>query len=302
MSASQATGKAGADRGAAATAPAAGAAPPPRGAAGAAAAPPRGAAAQGAGSATPPRGAAAPAAAKRTTGGGSSSSTAKAPGAFAEADNKKRDVVRQGFQKKAGLEVRIAEGLEKGIHQVACGKGSSLAEGSEAFKEYKAQYKRISTHLRRNDVLAKRLRTGELAPASVAAMTDQELWTDSQRKEVEQFQQEGLLEAMGERSEDTSHWVPTKEYTCPDCESTECLYIQNFSNCHGYDEKEKDAAITIRCKSCRRLWKEDSVDGGRLAAGSDSAGAVKELLATSSEAPELWDTARKKEPTWMLPP
>jgi len=211
-------------------------------------------------------------------------------------------VVRQGFEKKADLGKSIADAIEGGILRVACPKGEPLSDGSDQFKEYKAQYKRLSTHLRQNKSLAKRLKSGELSAAGMATMADKDLMNDSQRKEIEQFAQEGLREALGEKAEDTSHWTPTKEYVCPQCESGDCLYIQNFSNCHGYDDKEIDAAITVRCKECQHLWKEDGVDGGRLAAGCEGAESGKELLATSTEEPEIWrDDINRKKPTWMLP-
>lgn len=220
-------------------------------------------------------------------------------------DEKKRDVVRQGFEKKVGLGKCIAEELESGILKVACPKGQPLAEGSDQYKEYRAQYKRLSTHLRQNKSLAKRLKSGELAAAGMAAMADRDLMADSQREEIQQHVQDGLKEALGEKAEDTSHWTPSKDYICPHCESGDCLYIQNFSNAHGYDDKDVDAAITIRCKECRHLWKEGSVEGGRMAAGAEGAQVGRgELLATSAEAPEIWNNRglkNLKKPTWELP-
>lgn len=217
-------------------------------------------------------------------------------------DEKKREVVRQGFEKKAGLAKSIAEQLELGILKVSCPNGETLTEGSEQYKEYKAQYKRLSTHLRQNKSLSKRLKLGELSASGVAAMADKDLMTEVQRKEIEQFAQEGLREALGERVEDTCHWFPSKDYVCTKCESGDCLYIQNFSGGHGYDDKEVDAAITIRCKDCHHLWKEDSVDGGRLAAGSEGYTTGAELLAASTERPEVWrDDFNGKKVTWMLP-
>lgn len=233
---------------------------------------------------------------------GTAAAGKKTAAAACQADLKKREVVKQGLEKKSGLSQKIAEELEQGIFKVACPNGEPLNEGNEHFKEYKAQYKRISTHLRRNSSLLKRLKSGDLPAAGMAAMPDKELMADEQLEEISQFQQEGLREALGEMAEDTAHWTPSKDYNCPRCESTECLYIQNFSNCHGYDEKDVDAAITLRCRACRHLWKEDTQEGGRLAAGCDSAQLGKELSAPSAEKPEIWKPDKdRKQPTWLLP-
>jgi len=220
-------------------------------------------------------------------------SVVKRTGAIAarQADDEgKRKVVRQGFEKKAGLDQHIAELLEVGIHRVACPNGELLVEGSDCYKEYKTQYKRLSTHLRQNASLAKRLKGGDLVAEQLASMGDQDLMADTQKNEISQFQQEGLKEALGISMEDTAHWTPSSFYSCPisECGSSDCLYIQTFKGGHGYDDNNIEPAITVRCRACKHLWKEDEVDGGRLAAGSDDSKVAGELLATSAEQPELW--------------
>lgn len=191
--------------------------------------------------------------------------------------------------------------------QVACPKGEALAEGSEAFKTYKNQYKRLCTHFRRNPSLVKRISAGNLDAEKLAAMEDRELMAEEQKHDLEQFRQEGLQEALGMVAEDSAHWTPSDNYTCPRCECVKCIYIQTFNGAHGYDDNNKEPAITIRCTSCKHLWKEEEVEGGRSAAGAFSieqpdSSAPYASSRRQAEAPALWhETAGRKEPTWLLP-
>jgi len=220
----------------------------------------------------------------------------------AKADEKKREVVRQGFEKKGGFEKCVAEQLEAGVWRVACPNGEALAEGSSNYKEYKNQYKRISTHLRQNASLLVRLKSGELPALDMASMADKDLMAESQLEDIKRFKEEGKKEALGISSEDTAHWTPTKSFNCPLCESDATLYIQTFKGGHGYDDNNIEPAITIRCRACRHLWKEDEVDGGRLAGGSEGGAVAKEnWRLPTAERPEMWREADTKE-SWLLPP
>jgi len=234
-------------------------------------------------------------------------------------DDSKRLVVVQGFEKKSGLGKRVSEELERGVLEVACPNGERLAEGSENFKAYKSQYKRLCTHLRQNANLVKRLASGELAAKRVAAMGDEALMAESQRSELEQIRQENLHDALGITAEDSAHWTPSDNYTCPRCGSVECIYIQTIKGSHSYDDNNQEPTITIRCTACKHLWKEDEVEiGGNAAgsfaieepktlpkpadgvAGSATGGAVPAKAPT--ETPSLWhETERQRAPTWLLP-
>jgi len=232
-------------------------------------------------------------------------------------DTEKRAVVVQGFEKKSGLGKRVAEELERGVLRVACPNGEQLTEGGENYKVYKNQYKRICTHLRRNGSLAQRLSSGELAAEDVATMDDDALMAESQRSERELFKKEGLHEALGITAEDSAHWTPSDSFTCPACESIQCMYIQWFKGFHGYDDNNQEPVITIRCTVCKHLWKEDEVEGGRMAAGTfvfESPGSsvqasnvpdkplVQSEKAKGSEPPAIWgETRGRRAPTWLLP-
>lgn len=222
-------------------------------------------------------------------------------------DRKKREVVIEGFQKKSGLNKSIAEGLEAGMFKAACPNGEPLAEGSESFKAYKNQYKRLCTHLRQNKSLAQRLTSGDVPAEHAASMADDELMAEKHRNERDQLKQESLQEALGPVAEDSAHWTPSSDYTCPDCESTQCLYIQWFKGSHSYDDNNMEPVICVRCVDCKRLWKEDEVEGGRLAAGSFE-GNAQQVMSTSaaasakSGAPAIWgESQARKAPTWLLP-
>ncbi|CAE7226874.1 TFIIS [Symbiodinium natans] len=212
-------------------------------------------------------------------------------------DDSKRQVVIQGFDKKVGLGKRIAEELELGMLQVACPAGEPLAEGSENYKAYKFQYKRLCTHLRRNAALPERLRTGALPPQAMAAMADEALMAEDQKSEMQQFRQESLQEALGITAEDSAHWTPSDQFTCPRCEESKCVYIQSFKGYHSHDDNNQEPVITIRCTSCKHLWKEDEVEGGRMAAGSFVQGVEEEIR---TEAPAIWGQDDPKE-SWLLP-
>ncbi|CAJ1349547.1 unnamed protein product [Effrenium voratum] len=209
----------------------------------------------------------------------------------------KRKVVIQGFDKKSGLGQSLAEALERGMLKVACPKGESL--NGEQYKAYKYQYKRLCTHLRRNGSLAEKLRSGELDPEQVASLQDEALMAESQKSELQQFRQESLQEALGITAEDSAHWTPSDQFACPRCECNKCVYIQSFKGFHSHDDNNQEPVITIRCTSCKHLWKEDEVEGGRMAAGSfeDCNGVVK---TERSEAPAIWGGEDRAEP-WLLP-
>ncbi|CAK9009038.1 unnamed protein product [Durusdinium trenchii] len=53
------------------------------------------------------------------------------------------------------------------------------------------------------------------------------------------------------------------------------VYIQSFKGFHSHDDNNQEPVITIRCTSCKHLWKEDEVEGGRMAAGSFEDGVVQ---------------------------
>lgn len=227
----------------------------------------------------------------------------------------------QGFEKK-GCQKRVAEALERGVLHVACPNGEPLAEGSESYKVYKNQYKRLCTHLRRNGGLARRLASGELAPERAAAMADDALMCEEQRSELAQFRQESLHEALAVTAEDSAHWTPSENYTCPRCECSRCVYIQTFKGSHGYDDNNQELVMTIRCTDCKYLWKEDEVEGGRNAAGTfvlveptaaapqaasagssaDAGPSAEQPPRSRAEAPTIWGEAEgRRPPTWLLP-
>lgn len=220
-------------------------------------------------------------------------------------EDPKRQVVIDGFEKKSGLSKRVAADLERGIFEVACPAGSEkLKEGSESFKVYKNQYKRLCTHLRQNTALAKRIAAGDLRADKVAAMDDEALMGESQKKDLEQFRQESLQEALAVTAEDAAHWTPSDNYSCPRCESTKCAYIQSFKGYHGYDDNNQEPAITIRCMDCKHLWLEDEVDGGRQAAGSSAVVEEGALQAETAaiERPSIWaDKQGTQVRDWLLP-
>eukprot|EP00933_Yihiella_yeosuensis_P031334 TRINITY_DN24898_c0_g2_i1.p1 TRINITY_DN24898_c0_g2~~TRINITY_DN24898_c0_g2_i1.p1 ORF type:complete len:256 (-),score=42.93 TRINITY_DN24898_c0_g2_i1:82-849(-) len=223
---------------------------------------------------------------------------------------KTRQVVIQGFESKSGLGKRVAEELEEGILQVACPEGEALAEGTEQYKVYKNQYKRLCTHMRRNPALLRRLADGELKAKDVASMDDKVLMADTQKSELEQFRQEGLKEVLGQQAEESAHWTPSDQFVCPRCDCVKCVYIQLFKGFHSHDDNNQEPVITIRCTACLYLWKEDEVEGGRMAAGTLTTeetketpyGKVAEPGSRVKEAPAIWaETDRSREPTWMLP-
>ena len=63
-----------------------------------------------------------------------------------------------------------------------------------------------------------RLANHDLEAAAVATMDDDALMADEQRSEREQFQQEGLQEALGMTVEESAYWTPYNTYTCPRCD------------------------------------------------------------------------------------
>lgn len=218
-----------------------------------------------------------------------------------DADRSKRDVVVQGFERKAGLGKQTAEALERGLLRVACPLGGGLTK--ESCKEYTRQYKRLCTHLRQNPSLGKRLESGELQAESVAGLHDDELMPESHKKEREQFRQENLHEALGEAAEDSAHWTPSESFSCPRCKSDKCLYIQWNNGAHSYDDNNKEPALTLRCMDCKNLWREDEVEGGgRAAAGAFDAAADVAVLSSAvppeEKRPALWDRSGE---TWLLP-
>lgn len=233
-------------------------------------------------------------------------SRAKASGAERkDKDAEKRQVVIQGFDKKSGLGKRLATEIERGMLKVACPKGESLAEGSEHYKAYKFQYKRLCTHLRRNNVLSEKLKTGELQAEQLASMADETLMAESQKEELQQFRQENLQEALGITAEDFAHWTPSDNFACPRCECDKCVYIQSFKGFHSHDDNNQEPVITIRCTACKHLWKEDEVEGGRMAAGNfeaaaDPSVARPESRSKATEAPSIWGDETPAE-SWLLP-
>ena len=68
------------------------------------------------------------------------------------------------------------------------------------------------------------------------------------------------------------------------CDSSQCVYIQMFKGINGDNDNNQEPVITIRCVSCKFLWKEDEMEGGRSAAGSfvytDDAGTKGHLVVT----------------------
>lgn len=224
-------------------------------------------------------------------------------------DEAKREVVVRSFQ-KAGLGKRIAEELEKGVLKVACPRGEPLSEGSDSYKAYKNQFKRICTHLRQNDTLARRLASGELPASGIALMDDEALMAEKHRNELEQLRQDNLQEALGISADDTAHWTHSDNYDCPRCESNRCVYIQSFKGFHSQDDNNQEPVITIRCTVCRHLWKEDEEGGGRLAAGSfvheePAKGPTSSCPSDSGrkpEAPAIWAGVEGREAlNWLLP-
>lgn len=171
----------------------------------------------------------------------------------------KRQAVVDGFEKK-GLKRSLAEELERGMYYVVCPKGEILAEGSNHFKEYKYQYKRICTHLRHNGALGRRLSSGDVQARKAAAMLDEELVAEDQKKEREQHRKACLQDAMGELPEHSPHWTPTRSYKCTQCHQSDCIYLQTEKAMHAFDDNNVDQpTMTVRCLGCKHVWREDEV-------------------------------------------
>mmetsp|Transcript_160912 Transcript_160912/g.283544 ORF Transcript_160912/g.283544 Transcript_160912/m.283544 type:complete len:270 (-) Transcript_160912:29-838(-) len=260
----------------------------------------------------------APGATHRTATPSASSSSKPSAG-----EDSKRTVVVQGFEKKMGFKRKMAEELEQSIFKVACPQGESLADSR--FKEYKFQYKRICTLLRRNTSLAGQINAGRIQAKGIAAMDDEALMADSQRTERKQFKEESLQEALGMQVEDSAHWIPSSDWTCPRCESTQCVYIQTFKGYNLYEDNQ-EPVVTVRCTACKHLWSEEELDGGRAAAGmtvglaaaavevgqaqtdvaegksKTSSTAMPRQSAAKTPMPSIWgEGERSQEPTWLFP-
>lgn len=205
-------------------------------------------------------------------------------------------------KKKILLPPAISNQLETSIYNRACPKKQALTEGSAEYKEYKFQFKRIGTHLRQNPELILRLKGGELLAEQIVDMDDKDLLTAEKLNQKVEYEQQGLKEALGVTAEDTGHWVPSKSFTCPVCQGRDCVYIEIIKGGHG-DDNNMDPVITVRCKSCRHLWKEDELEGGRMAAGSEEGNTDDRAPAVSTRGkrPEIWRAPSQSAPTWLLP-
>ena len=102
-----------------------------------------------------------------------------------------------------------------------------------------------------------RLANHELEAAAVATMDDDALMADEQRSErTRAIPARKPARGIGMTVEESAHWTPSNTYTCPRCDGLQCIYIQTFKGLHQYDDNMQEPAITIRCITCKHLWKE----------------------------------------------
>ena len=136
------------------------------------------------------------------------------------------------------------------------------AHGADAASpEYRAASRVLAANLKRNAPLRARVLSGDLPPASLCAMTPDELATEDLRS---------TRAAMEERATRKRTWAhmdaatETSKYTCRECGGSECAYI----NVSGHrdigknetwgskDSQADDGRVLVTCRTCDAEWRQ----------------------------------------------
>ena len=136
------------------------------------------------------------------------------------------------------------------------------AHGADAASpEYRAASRVLAANLKRNAPLRARVLSGDLPPASLCAMTPDELATEDLRS---------TRAAMEERATRKRTWAhmdaatATSKYTCRECGGSECAYI----NVSGHrdigknetwgskDSQADDGRVLVTCRTCDAEWRQ----------------------------------------------
>lgn len=165
-----------------------------------------------------------------------------------------RDQVVKGFCERGGLDRKQGRDMEEGLFNSCCPLG--FMDGEEK-KNYTRHYKRLCTLLGAAGPgsLAKRLKSRELVPSQVAAMPDEDLRSEAQRKQQSAARNEGLQAALLAPAPPAA---VTEDYTCPKCGSHNCCRREIQT---GWHNDHQDATLFVACLDCGHRWKESDDHG-----------------------------------------
>eukprot|EP00405_Crypthecodinium_cohnii_P048984 CAMPEP_0206606716 /NCGR_PEP_ID=MMETSP0325_2-20121206/51579_1 /ASSEMBLY_ACC=CAM_ASM_000347 /TAXON_ID=2866 /ORGANISM="Crypthecodinium cohnii, Strain Seligo" /LENGTH=644 /DNA_ID=CAMNT_0054123309 /DNA_START=62 /DNA_END=1996 /DNA_ORIENTATION=+ len=171
-------------------------------------------------------------------------------------DRQTRMQVTDILQKRGKLPTSDAKRLEDSVFHFACPYGLEVGDDK---KEYQRHYLRICNHLKESGpgCLMEKLKSGEIWHDEVAFLPDEALLSDAKKQKLEAVRQEALKEALittGAQHDGT----PSEQYTCPGCNSTQCLYKDVQT---GWHNDQQDVTILVQCLNCKYRWKANDDHG-----------------------------------------
>eukprot|EP00434_Breviolum_minutum_P029041 symbB.v1.2.025689.t1/scaffold2428.1/size79313/6 len=169
-------------------------------------------------------------------------------------DVKLRDQVVEGFCERGGLDRKQSREMEEGLFNSCCPLG--FLDGEEK-KNYNRHYKRLRTLLGAAGPgsLSNRLKSRELLPSQVAAMSDEDLRSEAQRKQQSAARNEGLQATLLSPAPPAA---VTEDYACQKCGSHNCYRTEVQT---GWHNDHQDATLFVVCLSCGHRWKESDDHG-----------------------------------------
>ncbi|KAL6749525.1 hypothetical protein V8C86DRAFT_2844957 [Haematococcus lacustris] len=127
--------------------------------------------------------------------------------------------------------------------------------GGVATKEYKAAARNLVAALKRNNLLRERVMHGELSASQLVRLDPRALATTSALEARSQAEGKLLRKAILH----DSHGVTTDEYSCPECQSTACSFVdasrRDIGKSDTWGAKQNEGrGRAVTCLTCGFRW------------------------------------------------
>lgn len=127
--------------------------------------------------------------------------------------------------------------------------------------EYRSKARSIAFNLRRNAALRERVRSEELTPAELCALSPDDLATDDLKRRRARMEERATRKRTRGAMDAA---FKTDRYTCGECSSKNCSYMQ--VNGHrdigknetwgSKDSQADDGRVLVRCHECGAEWNQ----------------------------------------------